>query len=113
VAFVIVETRVAIYFDTFGEHYRDMKIFHEHVVNLLNPDGGIYSFFNGLAGVRSCALQLQPNLCIHNLQTNPFFHDVYCRIAQVLVTWSLLKLRKCSHLLACGSDGTRWHGPQR
>lgn len=41
-----------------------MKEFHENVPNLLK-DEGIYSFFNGLAG------------------TNPFFHDVYCRIAEM------------------------------
>jgi len=54
----------AIFFDTFGEYYEDLREFHEHVPNLLRQTG-IYSFFNGLAA------------------TNPFFHDLYCRIAAV------------------------------
>ncbi|TPX35694.1 hypothetical protein SmJEL517_g02018 [Synchytrium microbalum] len=58
------ETYDAIFFDTFGEYYADLRDFHEHVANLLN-DGGIYSFFNGLGG--------------HNV----FFHDVYCRVAEL------------------------------
>jgi protein arginine N-methyltransferase 2 len=55
----------AIFFDTFGETYEAMREWHDHVVNLLNPHDGIYSFFNGLGG------------------TNPFFNDVYCRIVEV------------------------------
>ncbi|TPX46666.1 hypothetical protein SeMB42_g03606 [Synchytrium endobioticum] len=54
----------AIFFDTFGEFYEDLKEFHEHVPNLLS-DNGTYSFFNGLGG--------------HNI----FFHDVYCRVAEL------------------------------
>ncbi|TPX60079.1 hypothetical protein SpCBS45565_g07589 [Spizellomyces sp. 'palustris'] len=52
-----------IFFDTFGEYYDDLKEFHEHVPNILSQTG-VYSFFNGLAG------------------TNPFFHDVSCRLAE-------------------------------
>ncbi|RKP04301.1 hypothetical protein CXG81DRAFT_8421 [Caulochytrium protostelioides] len=52
-----------IFFDTFSEHYADLKAFHDEMINHLDGDG-IYSFFNGLAG------------------TNPFFHDVACDVAQ-------------------------------
>ncbi|CAG8498882.1 14631_t:CDS:2 [Acaulospora morrowiae] len=53
-----------IFFDTFGEFYKDLRDFHEEIINFLKPDG-IYSFFNGLGA------------------TNNFFHDVYCRIAEM------------------------------
>nr|CAG8470076.1 4882_t:CDS:2 [Entrophospora candida] len=53
-----------IFFDTFGEYYDDLHDFHEELPNLLKSDG-VYSFFNGLGA------------------TNPFFHDVYCRIAEL------------------------------
>jgi protein arginine N-methyltransferase 2 len=53
-----------IFWDTFGEHYKDQKVFHDAIPMLLKPDG-IFSFFNGLGG------------------TNPFFHDVYCRIVEM------------------------------
>lgn len=53
-----------IFFDTFGEFYDDLKEFHELLPNILSPTG-IYSFFNGLGA------------------TNPFFHDVYCNIAEM------------------------------
>lgn len=58
------ETYDGIFWDTFGEHYRDQKVFHEALPFILN-EGGIFSFFNGLGG------------------TNPFFHDVYCRIVEL------------------------------
>lgn len=35
-----------IFFDTF-ETLEDMDEFHEHLVDLLEPMNGIYSFFNG------------------------------------------------------------------
>ncbi|CAG8457816.1 9809_t:CDS:2 [Paraglomus occultum] len=53
-----------IFFDTFGEFYADIHDFHEELLNMLKPEG-VYSFFNGLGA------------------TNPFFHDVYCRIAEM------------------------------
>ncbi|CAG8579632.1 10381_t:CDS:2 [Diversispora eburnea] len=54
-----------IFFDTFGEYYKDLKEFNEEVViNYLKPNG-IYSFFNGLGA------------------TNSFFHDVYCKIVEM------------------------------
>ncbi|KAJ3080135.1 hypothetical protein HK102_003271, partial [Quaeritorhiza haematococci] len=52
-----------VFFDTFGEFYEDLKEFHDHIPNLLTSSTSLYTFFNGLGG------------------TNPFFHDVYCRIA--------------------------------
>ncbi|KAJ3032277.1 hypothetical protein HDV00_007734 [Rhizophlyctis rosea] len=55
----------AIFFDTFGENYDDLREFHEHLPNLLTDETSIYSFFNGLAG------------------TNPFFHDVACRMVEL------------------------------
>ena len=54
-----------IFFDTFSEHYKDMKEFHDYLPNILH-DNGIYSFFNGL-----CA------------STNQFFHDVYKILIQL------------------------------
>ncbi|CAG8472499.1 17534_t:CDS:2 [Acaulospora colombiana] len=59
-----LETYDGIFFDTFGEFYQDLREFHEEVVNFLRSDG-TYSFFNGLGA------------------TNAFFHDVYCRIAEM------------------------------
>ncbi|CAB4417585.1 unnamed protein product [Rhizophagus irregularis] len=56
-----------IFFDTFGEYYEDLRKFHEILPKLLKFDG-IYSFFNGLGA------------------TNTFFHDVYCRIAEMHLT---------------------------
>ncbi|KAJ1735862.1 hypothetical protein LPJ61_000306 [Coemansia biformis] len=58
-----------IFFDTFGEFYKDLADFHQAVfapvdgaVPLLRRPGGIYSFFNGLGG------------------DHKLFHDVYCDI---------------------------------
>ncbi|KAG9305807.1 hypothetical protein G9A89_001096 [Geosiphon pyriformis] len=59
-----LETYDGIFFDTFGEFYDDLQEFHEELPNLLRAEG-VYSFFNGLGA------------------TNPFFHDVYCRIAEM------------------------------
>ena len=44
-----------------------MRKFHEELPALLNP-GGVYSFFNGLGG------------------HNQYFHDVYCRVAELELT---------------------------
>lgn len=54
-----------IFFDTYGEHYEDLKEFHDFLPKLLKP-GGIYSFFNGL-----CA-------------DNAFFHVVYCQLVSLV-----------------------------
>ena len=54
----------AVYFDTFGEFYKDLYDFNKLVPTILrHTSDAVYSFFNGLAG------------------TNPFFHEVYCNIA--------------------------------
>ena len=54
----------AIFFDTYGEYYDDMRDFHALLPRLLRP-GGTYSFFNGLAP--------------HNV----FFHAVCCQVADL------------------------------
>ncbi|KAJ1836120.1 hypothetical protein LPJ63_000560 [Coemansia sp. RSA 2711] len=66
-----------IFFDTFGEFYKDLDNFHQAVFSaaddrepLLRKPDGIYSFFNGLGG------------------DHKLFHDVYCHIVQA----DLLKL---------------------
>ncbi|KAJ2614165.1 hypothetical protein EV177_002195, partial [Coemansia sp. RSA 1804] len=59
-----------IFFDTFGEFYKDLDDFHQAIFDsnngtqqpLLNKPDGIYSFFNGLGG------------------DHKLFHDVYCNI---------------------------------
>ncbi|KAI5084150.1 hypothetical protein GOP47_0000319 [Adiantum capillus-veneris] len=56
-----------IFFDTYGEHYEDLKEFHDCLPQLLKP-GGIYSFFNGL-----CA-------------DNAFFHVVYCQLVSLVLS---------------------------
>ncbi|KAJ2836922.1 hypothetical protein J3B01_002485 [Coemansia erecta] len=60
-----------IFFDTFGEFYKDLDDFHQAVFSasddkepLLCRPNGIYSFFNGLGG------------------DHKLFHDVYCHIVQ-------------------------------
>ncbi|CAG8495745.1 10057_t:CDS:2 [Funneliformis mosseae] len=59
-----IDTYDGIFFDTFGEYYEDLREFHKVLPNILKTDG-TYSFFNGLGA------------------TNSFFHDVYCRIAEM------------------------------
>jgi protein arginine N-methyltransferase 2 len=55
----------AIYFDTFGEDYSQLKLFFtEYVVGLLDPEGK-FGFFNGLGADR--------RVC----------YDVYCRVAEL------------------------------
>ena len=54
----------AIYFDTYGEEYDDMRRFHAFLPKLLR-EGGLYSYFNGM--------------CPDNI----FFHMVYNRVAEV------------------------------
>ncbi|KAJ2659458.1 hypothetical protein IWW48_003504 [Coemansia sp. RSA 1200] len=59
-----------IFFDTFGEFYKDLDDFHQAIFDssngtqqpLLNKPDGVYSFFNGLGG------------------DHKLFHDVYCNI---------------------------------
>jgi protein arginine N-methyltransferase 2 len=55
----------AIYFDTFGEDYSQLKLFFtEYVIGLLDPEGR-FGFFNGLGADR--------RVC----------YDVYCRVAEL------------------------------
>lgn len=55
----------AIYFDTFGEDYSQLKMFFtEYVVGLLDPEGK-FGFFNGLGADRK--------VC----------YDVYCRVVEL------------------------------
>ena len=54
----------AIFFDTFAEHYSDMREFHAALPSLLRA-AGRYSFFNGF--------------CPDNI----FFQGVYCRIVEL------------------------------
>ncbi|KAJ9518280.1 hypothetical protein QJQ45_010230 [Haematococcus lacustris] len=53
-----------VFFDTYGEYYREMALFHKQLPALLKP-GGVYTFFNGLA------------------PDNVFFHSVYGRLVQL------------------------------
>ena len=62
---LLTRTYDAIFFDTFGENYDDLRAFHEHLPNLLTDETSTYSFFNGLAG------------------TNQFFHDVACKMVEL------------------------------
>ncbi|GMI82686.1 hypothetical protein like AT5G65860 [Hibiscus trionum] len=59
-----LESYDGIFFDTYGEYYKDLREFHQHLPKLLKP-GGIYSFFNGLCG------------------GNTFFHVVYCHLVSL------------------------------
>ncbi|KAG9247500.1 S-adenosyl-L-methionine-dependent methyltransferase [Calycina marina] len=55
----------AIYFDTFGEDYSQLKLFFsEYVVGLMDPEGR-FGFFNGLGADR--------RVC----------YDVYCKVAEL------------------------------
>lgn len=53
-----------IFWDTYAEYYKDMRVFHDYLPSLLVP-GGIYSYFNGLA------------------PDNIFFHMVYGRLVSL------------------------------
>ncbi|KAM0937434.1 putative guanidinoacetate N-methyltransferase [Dioscorea sansibarensis] len=59
-----LESYDGIFFDTYGEYYEDLRLFHQHLPKLLKP-GGIYSYFNGLCG------------------DNAFFHVVYCQLVSL------------------------------
>jgi protein arginine N-methyltransferase 2 len=70
----------AVFFDTFGEDYQALRRFHALLPRLLRP-GGVYSFFNGLAGGQ------------------PFLHDVFCPFP------FFFPIRLCAVLI--GSDAGR------
>jgi len=70
-----------IFFDTYGEHFTDLEDFHSLLPGMLNTDGGIYSFFNGLA------------------PDNLFFHGVACQCVKLQLAQLGLQsefARKCS-----------------
>ncbi|KAI9501966.1 hypothetical protein GGI25_005663 [Coemansia spiralis] len=92
-----------IFFDTFGEFYKDLDDFHRAIfstrdgeqVPILNKPNGIYSFFNGLGG------------------DHKLFHDVYCHIARA----DLLKLGITTEYVQASSDivmdEETWKGVKR
>jgi protein arginine N-methyltransferase 2 len=53
-----------IFFDTYGEFYKQLKSFHD-ILGTKLAENGRYSYFNGLAA------------------TNSFFHEVYCVLVQL------------------------------
>jgi len=52
-----------VFFDTYGEEYDDMRVFHAMLPKILKP-GGVYSYFNGMC------------------PDNAFFHSVYNLVAE-------------------------------
>eukprot|EP01136_Pigoraptor_vietnamica_P007133 Opistho-1_new@40994 len=84
-----LDTYDGIFFDTFGEFYEDQREFHEAIPRLLRK-GGVYSFFNGLGA------------------TNPFFHDMYCRIAAMDL--SALGISTHYESLPMDAEGDHWEG---
>lgn len=82
-----------IFFDTFGEHYSDMREFHAVLPQILKFEG-VYSFFNGLAA-----------------STNQFFHRVYCRLVEL----ELLRLDLSTHyhIMAIDSKEEEWNEVRR
>jgi len=68
-----------IFFDTYGEHWRDMEDFHLMMIRILDKPHGVYSFFNGLS------------------PDNIFFHGVACECAKV----QLSQLGLTSEFAAC------------
>eukprot|EP00475_Leptophrys_vorax_P027087 TRINITY_DN3858_c0_g1_i1.p1 TRINITY_DN3858_c0_g1~~TRINITY_DN3858_c0_g1_i1.p1 ORF type:complete len:361 (+),score=118.34 TRINITY_DN3858_c0_g1_i1:195-1277(+) len=86
----------AVYFDTYGEFYDDMREFHEALLDLLTPMTGVYSFFNGLAA------------------KNEFFHDVYCKIVELELQHLGLQTAWTQIAIDPSSDGSNtWDGVRR
>lgn len=83
-----------IFFDTYGEHYEDLREFHGHLRSLLKPDG-LYSFFNGM--------------CAHS----PFFHSVYCQLVSLELAHLGLKTQFVPLPVAQCLDGETWEGVRR
>jgi protein arginine N-methyltransferase 2 len=83
----------AVYFDTYGEFYDDMREFHEALLDLLTPETGVYSFFNGLAA------------------KNEFFHEVYCNIAELEL--QALGLQTEWHKIPMIPEKSNWEGVRR
>ncbi|KAI8321140.1 ankyrin repeat family protein [Martensiomyces pterosporus] len=94
----------SIFFDTFGEFYKDLDDFHKAIFKsddasglrpILRQPDGVYSFFNGLGG------------------DHKLFHDVYCHIARA----DLLKLGVSTEYSQVSSDVVMdeetWRGIKR
>lgn len=82
-----------IFFDTYGEFYKDLQEWHEHVPNLLKEDG-IYSFFNGLGA-----------------STNAFFHEVYTELVQLELAEMTLQTTYVD--VDIGVEANIWNGVNR
>lgn len=83
----------AIFFDTYGEEYDDMRRFHAMLPKLLRK-GGVYSYFNGM--------------CPDNI----FFHVVYNRVAEIEL--SKLGFKVTFDMKAIDtSDAKIWEGVKR
>lgn len=62
-----------IYYDTFAESYSDFReFFSEYVVALLNPQGGRWSFFNGMGADRQIAYDVYQKVVEIDLLENGF-----------------------------------------
>jgi protein arginine N-methyltransferase 2 len=91
-----------IYFDTFGEDYSQLKLFFsEFVTSLLNPDGGRFSFFNGLGADR--------RVC----------YDVYSKVVELDLCEAAMDVEYTDvpvdvEALGLGKDGEgEWKGVRR
>lgn len=83
----------AIFFDTYGEEYDDMRRFHAMLPKLLRT-GGIYSYFNGM--------------CPDNI----FFHMVYNRVADIELSRLGFKVSFDIKPIDTSDDGI-WKGVKR
>ncbi|KAI1194207.1 arginine N-methyltransferase 2 [Nemania serpens] len=89
----------AIYFDTFGEDYSQLRMFFTEYVPALLDEGGIFGFFNGLGADRK--------VC----------YDVYTKVAEMHLTdagldieWNELDV----DMKGLEEDGKgEWHGVKR
>eukprot|EP00939_MAST-03C_sp_MAST-3C-sp1_P001982 g1982.t1 len=84
----------AIFFDTYGEYYADMRELHVQLPKLLKP-GGLYSFFNGL--------------CPHNV----FFQGVMCQIVKLELAELGLSTQFIPVPVNSSPDSDTWKGVKR
>jgi protein arginine N-methyltransferase 2 len=83
----------AIFFDTFGEDYQQLREFMEFVPNLLRDEHSHFSFFNGLAG------------------TQKVYHEVACRVAECDLVEMGLEVQWEEIPLSLTDED--WHGLER